>query len=61
MTERTINLLCATDLEIAVYMVHTIINQTEEGRTDYKTDPLFIKHRWFVSTYEELLAKTHRA
>ena len=55
--ERTINLLYATDLEIAVYMAHTIINQNAEGKTDYKTDPLFIKYKHFVSTYEELLAK----
>ena len=54
--ERTINLSHATNLEIAVYMAHTIINQNAEGKTDYKTDPLFIKYKDFVSTYEELLA-----
>ena len=59
MTERSINLLYATDLEIAIYMAHTIINQNEEGRTDYKTDPLFIKNKDFVSTYEEFLAKAN--
>ena len=59
MSERTINLLYADRLEVMVYMAHTIINQTEEGRTDYKTDPLFIEYKDFVSIYEEFLAKAN--
>ena len=59
MTERTINLLYADKLEVMVFMLHTIANQTEEGRTDYKTDPLFIKYKDFVTIYEEFLAKAN--